>query len=1494
MIIFFSVLILVPLLCYLLLLSTWVQTTLAQYACGKLSEKLKTKVSIGKLDIGFFDHVELDQVFVADLSQDTLFSVEKLRVDIKDILYKKRQLVVSCIELNGLNYELRMDSLSMNLDFLIKAFSSSDTTPPPPTKPGKPWTIKVNSLKIADSKFTMKNSPSIPPKWGMDYFDMKIDSLQIKMKDIVIDDKINLNLVEFGLRDKSGLRLKQFSSHIELTDHLISLDNAQLALPRSTIDAKHIGLGFKKWEAFTNYVQEVEMEAVINPSSYINIDDISYFTETLKGFDLKVGIEGYAKGTVSDMIGKDLKLNFGNHTYLTLDFSMKGLIDVDKTVFQAKIRDMRTCRSDIEMIPMYPFDSKQKINLPSFINPSEPLDISCDFKGLLTDFKCSADLKSKIGNVITTFEYTPNYDDPKASDFIAYVSTDNFALSKVAGTNLLNRVSFEAYLDGTTDKDSTSAQLKGVVKSLDFNQYEYTNIRLDGTFDDKILDFSAQIDEKNIDLKLGGKIYTAPKIPEYEVYVDCKEIKLGRLNLDTSAVDAHASFKLTSNFAGTDPDSIKGRVQIDQFKYGRKGREMSINKIVLSAKDSVNFKKNIHLNSDVANAHIYGNFGYTNIAEALINSISSHLPSLDSLLGRTNFEKPQDLHFKLDLIRPSIVLNVLSPDISISPKSSIKGDYNNVAGVFNIESDTLNVRTGGTQFNKVKFDAKRINNDFNIKAFVKNINFGQGKIDSVSLALNAHNDTIISSLIWDNNRLRDNFSGEISSSVVLAKNGHKLLPSVKTTIYPSIFTISDTTWSIKESEIFLDTTSVTLKHFKIFNSLEEYLQLEGKVSESPADTLNLKLSNIKLTRFKYFLPKSGFDLSGLLFGKTSVSNLYDKPMIVSNDSILNLKLNEKMLGDFYLKSKFDPSGDKLDVNSYLMDKLTKNVKDTTKTFSLNGSIYPKSSLMDFKSNINYLDLTFLNPLLKDYVSNIVGLVSSDTIKISGSTNAPKYQGNFTFSKFACQYDYLKTYFNTDGGSVFLSNEIIRFDSLRLNGDNRRALLLGDITHNNFDNMTFGLNLQAEDFCFLNTQEKDNNLYYGRANASGSVYITGGLDKIKIDVNAKTEKDTKLSIPIFSGSDVATNNFLTFKRPKAELDSLASLTENNNDYKVDLSKLEMNLNLDVTPDAEVQIIMNEKTGDMIKAKGKGNINLSIDTKGKFEMQGNYIISKGEYQFSLQNIINKKFSIQDGSTINWTGDPTGAKIDISALYHLKKVSLYDLVLEDDYKEERVPIDCKLHMTNELLNPNIKFGIVLPEKEERISSQVNNLASDDLSKEFLSLLVINRFQPLPGLRGQVENKAANFGLSSNASELLSNQLSNWLSQINNDVDIGVNYRANDSINKSQVELALSTQIFNERIKLNGNVNMKMQDQTTNNLVGEFDIEGKITKNLSAKYYNRLNDNNHYEVTPYRQGLGVFYQKDFNQFKELFKRENKEEIIKRRKTKKEDKQTSTKKAKN
>jgi len=260
--------------------------------------------------------------------------------------------------------------------------------------------------------------------------------------------------------------------------------------------------------------------------------------------------------------------------------------------------------------------------------------------------------------------------------------------------------------------------------------------------------------------------------------------------------------------------------------------------------------------------------------------------------------------------------------------------------------------------------------------------------------------------------------------------------------------------------------------------------------------------------------------------------------------------------------------------------------------------------------------------------------------------------------------------------------------------------------------------------------------------------------------------------------------------------------------------------------------------------------------------------------MKNIIDKKFEIEQGGKILWNGDPYNAIIDIEAIYNLR-APLNNLFPEDssDFNKKRIPVECQIFMTQSLRNPDVRFNINLPTTDEDTKNKVRAIINtqEKLNKQFLSLLIINNFF-------YEEPDQSNFGLagygtgsaSTTTTELLSNQLSHWLSQISDEWDVGVNYRPGDEISSDQVEVALSTQILNDRVSINGNLGYGGQTEQASNLVGDFNVDVKINKSgkLRVKAFNEANDKLMYEESPYTQGLGIFYREEFNTFSELYHR--------------------------
>ena len=492
-------------------------------------------------------------------------------------------------------------------------------------------------------------------------------------------------------------------------------------------------------------------------------------------------------------------------------------------------------------------------------------------------------------------------------------------------------------------------------------------------------------------------------------------------------------------------------------------------------------------------------------------------------------------------------------------------------------------------------------------------------------------------------------------------------------------------------------------------------------------------------------------------------------------------------------------------------------------------------------------------------------------------------------------EYLQTFTVLQMKFEVRDNSLIINDFELFDESGNRSVMQGIIKNRYFRDFDFDLSLQAENFNFLQTREVHNQAFYGDAMASGLIRFDGQPGNLHLVVSAKTEKGTHIFIPINQGRDLQENNFITFIQPDSlvveDIDVVPS-------YTVNLEGLRLDFDLEVTRDATVEIIFDPKVGDIMSANGSGNIQLTLDQQNNFQIFGEYIIEQGDYLFTLQNIINKRLSVQRGGRITWNGDPTGAVINVNAIYDTRAVPGVLVPDPTENLKKRMPVDCYLVMEGSLLSPLLKFDIKLPTAEEETRNVVRNAISteEELTKQFLSLLVINNFSaPSTTSGGSGSTGAGMAGVT--ASELLSNQLSNWLSQISNDFDIGVNYRPGDEISSDQVEVALSTQIFDDRVSIHTNVDVSDKSsntapkQRTNTIAGDFDVDVKLTDNgkFRLKAFNRYNYDQLYNSAPYTQGVGFVYREDFNNLGELGRRyKNAFKGSKKKKKKEENKNIS------
>ncbi|MFN2313745.1 MAG: translocation/assembly module TamB domain-containing protein, partial [Bacteroidales bacterium] len=612
---------------------------------------------------------------------------------------------------------------------------------------------------------------------------------------------------------------------------------------------------------------------------------------------------------------------------------------------------------------------------------------------------------------------------------------------------------------------------------------------------------------------------------------------------------------------------------------------------------------------------------------------------------------------------------------------------------------------------------------------------------------------------------------------------------------------------------------------------------------------------------------------GVMKGSLTISDPFDELLFESNISISDFMLNNNDYGLVTVKSDWDPGTRVAAINVF-------NDFEGRKFFDISGTYTPSSKTADITASTDGMPLDILNPFLRAFASDIHGL-GSGTVRLQGKLKQFTLTGSVMAQDASMKINFLQTRYSFSD-SIRFTPEGIAFRNMRFYDEKRnQGTINGMLSHRAFKEMGINFDINMEKMLVLNTRPKDSDSFYGTAYASGYAGIRGDEKKLTFNISAKTAANTEIFIPLNSSASVSNYPYIIFIDSEKEEEEVKEIGDAfvRQDQG---SNIELNFDLEITPEAEVQLIMDATTGGVIRGKGEGTMNISMSSRGDVRMVGDYVIRDGDYLFTLGNILNKRFTVENGGTISWNGPIEDAELNLRALYRTK-ASLSDIYNKQDFPQlqERIPVEAVLSLSGNLLNPVIKFDILLPTADERTREYLRMAidTEEKLSRQFLYLLVMNSFYTDPalysasgsGTGGQVSQitgpGAEVLGVTT-TTEMLSNQLSNWLSQISNDFDIGFNYRPGNEITDQEVEVALSTQLLNDKVTLNGNVDVGGNQFNTNAsaISGEFTIEVRLTDLLRFKVFNRSNNNLYYQMHPYTQGVGLFYRRDFDTLKDLF----------------------------
>lgn len=1428
---------------WLILQSPAVQTYLTGKIAEKLSKQFNTTISVKGVSIVFFNKVLLRDVLIEDQKHDSLLFVHELSTTVDSFSIKRQFIAINKLKLEKTLLNLSFDAEGKsNYQFLL-GNSQTDSLANDSLKLG----LSLKKFEFSDARIRYAFIDSTGPR------KITLNDIAFDVSDVSFSkSNIAFNINSFKLNDQKDFNLENFSASFNATKDSIIINQLKAKTPDSEITELNLSIDKSKLGNEFN-IKKLKINLALK-QSHISLKDVGLLVPELKGMDERINISGQISGTLSNLKGKNIALSVRKNTQLNFDFYLSGLPDFASTYMHMDLKqsfaDLNEL-SDVKLPESFPLT---QVKLPEQLANAGIIEYNGNFTGFLSDFVAFGTFRSKWGVVTTDLSFVPSSEEKLKIN--GKIKTVNFKLSELAQSDFLNRITFNGNIKGLLNQQTNdfSATITGKIDSLTMNDYQYKNFELNGDIENKQFKGILTANDPNLKFQFNGGFNLNVPVPMFNFDIMVEKANLKALKLVDGFNQSNVKFALVANFTGNNIDNLAGSIHFREGSYQNENGSLTFNNFDLKTFSEI--EPILQIRSDFFDADIRGKYQLHNLHNTIFKILSNYLPSVG--LTYSDQKSINNFDFKFNLKDINRFTSVLFPDLKIEP-GTIEGSINSEKNRMTVKAQFPMVEYQNTIFHQFN-----LNIDGDSRLHVRNkidqLDIGnQLKIYNLSLTSDASDDVLDSKLAW-NNYESESYSGVLNTSTKFSRQKNK--PHVEISIKPSRLYMADSLWLLNSSTVSVDSTLVKIKNLKISNKSQS-ITADGSINKNQSDKLNLIFNQLDLNSLNQFIGDD-LDLEGELDGVLSIFDIYNQPLFTSDLKVGKLSLLGQPLGEANIQSRWDP--EKQEINGDLL--LNSEKKELLHAY---GTYNPQIDSLSVYTKFNHFSLLILQPLMGSSFTNFHG-DATGKVWIHGPSGHIKHDGALYAQNAGLMLADLQANYTFSDSARFVGDKIV-FPNIKVHDDfGNTGIFAGTIQHQTFSKMTYDLSVKTEKggkILAINTTPEINQQFYGKMFGSGNVKITGKGDQILISGTARTEKGTEMNIYLEYEDDAREYDFLTFV-------SHGYMPLQNEKVRVfDDSDVQMRFDVQVTPEAKAQLIYNSKIGDVIRSQGSGNLRVNIDNNYNISLFGQYTVDQGDYLFTLKNVINKKFDIERGGTIEWNGDPAAASINLNAIYKLK-ASLNELLTttQGTSYSQRIPVMCKINLTKNLTNPDIKFNIELPTTESRIRDEVAQYISseEDMNKQVLSLLVLGKFYTPEYLRGSYSSSGNNL-VGSTASELFSNQLSNWLSKISNDFDIGVNYRPGNQITNDEVELALSTQMFNDRVSINGNIGNNAAQRTTTNsnaLVGDADINVKLTNNgkLQFKAYNHSNNNLIYETSPYTQGIGLSYREDFNDFEELWKK--------------------------
>jgi hypothetical protein len=1515
---------------FLLIQTPFVQNIARGKAESYLSRKLNTRVRIGNLHIRLFRSVTLENVYIGDRQKDTLLAARLIDVQIRMLGLLHHDLDIRQVQLRDLTVKIdrRLPDTAFNYQFIVDAFSGPPSSKPEKTA-GQPMKIglrellldrirfvykdsvtgndiavwvghglaklgrvdmakeifQINDIQLDSTNVGFDNNRQKRQKTGMDYAHLRVRQLDFVGRDLTYTpDSISGTIRDAAFLEQSGFRLTRLRTKFFYSDRRAWLGDLFLQTPGSLLQ-RTVSLSCDSMAGMMKNPAHTWVDLDL-AGSRVRVQDLLIFVPSLRAEsvfshpDEVWSINARVKGSFDSLNIQTLQFSGIRDWQLDLAGRVGHPFDVRRLEGDLQLRRMSGSRA--ALLGFLP-----KGAIPSNIRLPNSFDLTGRIAGSMDDLRPDLVLNTSSGRILLKGR-ARNIRSVSASSYDLELKTQTLQLGRILPDSLQwGAVTADFTVKGQGfDMRSAHAVFSGRVASAMVRQYTYTGLSIDGSIADRQVQLQSAIRDSAVRFELTAAADLKHQFPALRLdwQIDTLDLRALHLVHDTLAFKGH----IVAGFADTNPDSLQGELKLTGIRLMQGGRQLSTDSIVLVAARKGDLE-DIQLHSEMADLDWSGHYKLTETVQALEHTIDHYYHpggNKDSVFS------PQDWTMRLRLRASPLVLAYL-PSLKGTDSLGASMSFNSRLEDLHLHFSTPHVQIGAQQFDRLDLAAgtsgDRLNYDLQIAG-----GSGSGfELHRSWLAGGLHQGRLTTALVLQDDKGKDRFrlAGELDRQ----PDGLKLV------FNPDSLLLNYVAWQVsRDNSLRYDSAGIVIHDF-VINHANDTLSVNS-AGGAPSSPINIRFANFSMGTLSRLADQDSVLVDGTINGTVQLKNILSHPVFTSDLLIRRLTYTVDTLGD--LAIKVNNEKDSVFTADLSLEGNSNDVK-------VKGEYFTGAGRMKMQLTLGQLNLATFNHVAAEEVESMKGYLKGQ-LAVSGTLDKPVLKGDLHFDSSLITPV-------VSGEPLRLSKDNIEFDEdgfnfskfTLLDSSGNKLVVDGNVYTHDYRDYSFDISVNAANFRLVNAPEESSRQFYGVLDLDAAINLEGDMSSPKVDGDVKVNRKTNFYL-VLPGSDPevvgreGVVRFVDHNHPGDTLIDRAALVARARQAVI--KGADVSLSIQTDSNALFTMVIDERTGDILSARGRSSLVFGMDKSGKTSLTGSFEVSSGAYNLSL-DVLKRSFVLQRGSIITWTGDPRTATLDLTATYTAVTPSI-DLISNEvagrppadvNKFKEKLPFLVTLKMSGELMKPTITFDISLPpnilslwpDVDQRLT-QIRGEESE-LNKQVFALLLLNRFVGEDPLQSQAGGGSSVGSLAfQSASQILTNQMDQLANSLIKGVDIHFDlnnqqdYSTGSEIDYTELGVTVSKKLFSERIQVNVGSNFDVMgvgapNQNASTLAGDVSVDYKLSKD--GRYRLRAYRQNQYDEVVEGQvvetGLSFILTLDYNSLKELFRRSQEVKLIERTTTK-------------